>query len=184
MDDSTADEVAGAAPPVATGTRADAVTGAVLVVLGLMVAFESWRMPTYTQFGNSIWSAPGVVPGLVGLVLALLGAILASRGLAGMRAGATGEPAERGAWARVGVTFGLCVLFAGVAVGCIPFSIAAALFLFAFIALFDHLDGRVKGRTTDARTIAMRLGMAAVIAVIVSLAVTTVFEDVFLVRLP
>ena len=171
-------------------TRADAVTGAGLVLLGLLVAFEGWRMPSYVRFGNSAWSDPGVVPIMVGLVLAVLGAILGWRAYSALRAAPVGggvgggTATDPGAWMRVALALALCLLFAGVLVGRVPFWAAAWAFLFAFVVVFDRMDGRVAARSPDARTTAIRLALAAVIASVGALAVTTIFQDVFLVRLP
>src|SRR5680860_554387 len=59
--------------------RSDLGSSIVLILFGAVVAFESWRMPRYESIGGSIYSAPGLVPGLLGAVIALLGAIMLVR---------------------------------------------------------------------------------------------------------
>src|SRR5680860_1827796 len=59
--------------------RSDLGSSIVLILFGAVVAFESWRMPRYESIGGSIYSAPGLVPGFLGAVIALLGAIMLVR---------------------------------------------------------------------------------------------------------
>ncbi len=57
-------------------TRADAIAGLVFMIFGALIVIESWQMPRMEQFGSSIWSAPGVVPGMIGIALAIMGCAL------------------------------------------------------------------------------------------------------------
>ena len=214
-DDSAPAEPGAGTGNAPTGARADAVTGVVLVVLGAAVAVESWRMPRMAEFGSSVWSGPGVVPGMIGLALAAMGAVLFLRARPGLSR-ARGAAPEPGATRRVLVTFGLCTGFAAGLVGLVPFAIAAFAFVLAFIALFDREDRRVElgsganavgdadgdAREADGRapddgagapvgpgrfgpeSTARRLALAVAIAAAASFAITSVFEDVFFVRLP
>lgn len=59
--------------------RSDLGASIVLILFGAAVAFESWRMPRFESIGGSIYSAPGLVPGLLGLIIALLGGIMLIR---------------------------------------------------------------------------------------------------------
>lgn len=167
--------------PVAPSARADRITALLLVALGTGVAFESWRMPRMTEFGANLWSAPGIVPGMVGLLIAVMGSVLFFR--------ARGEPTpaapariRHGGWRRVFTVFVLCVMFAGVLVGSVPFVIAAFAFIFVFILLFDREDRAIhSGVSTFSPA---RIVLALVVAAVASLLITWVFEDIFLVRLP
>lgn len=51
-------------------------------------------MPRYESVGGSIYSAPGLVPGLLGVIIALLGAVMLLRSLAGRRRAEAGPAAE------------------------------------------------------------------------------------------
>ena len=82
------------------------------------------------------------------------------------------------------ITLLLCIGFAYVAVGLIPFVLAAFLFLFSFIMLFDREDRRVEGKALSGRALAKRAALAFVISAVAAWSITTVFEDVFYVRLP
>lgn len=161
--------------------RADRITALLLVVLGTGVAFESWRMPRMSEFGANIWSAPGIVPGMVGLLIAIMGGVLYFRSREKPVSEAS-APARNGGWRRVLTVFVLCVMFAGMLVGRIPFAIAAFAFIFVFILLFDREDRAIEtgSKTFSPARIALAFGVAAA----ASFTITWVFEDIFLVRLP
>jgi hypothetical protein len=163
--------------------RADFVTSLFLMVLGIGVVAESWRMPRYTEFASSVWSAPGVTPGLIGVVLAILGAVLFFRSRRTHPAEAPGEAASGGAsWPQAAVAFALCFGFAAILVGRIPFMVASFLFVVAFILLFDFLDNRDAYR--DRLQLIRRVVTAAGVSGAAAWAISTIFQDVFFVRLP
>lgn len=163
--------------------RADLVTGLVLLALGLATAVESYRMPRLEERAIDPWTAPGIVPGMLGVIIAVLGIVLALRSVA---AGAftlnfdTGDdPAEvRAARFRFWLCLGLCLIYAIGLVGRVPFWLATALFVFAFIAAFEW-----KG-SDDRRARAIKLAIAAAIAAATAIVVPFLFETLFLVRLP
>lgn len=59
--------------------RTDLGSSIILILFGLFVAYESWRMPRFASIGGTIHSAPGLVPGILGAVIALLGVIMLVR---------------------------------------------------------------------------------------------------------
>lgn len=159
--------------------RVDLATAAVLLAIGLGVMALAWRMPTFVEQSGTGLTAPGIVPGFHGTVLALLSVLL---GLRAIRRGAlkTGAPQSR-AWSgedvrQLGTAALLGVLYAGVLVGRVPFWMATSLFVFAFTAAFEWQAGPV-GRVR-------RLVEAAVLGLVAGGLVTLVFERIFLVRLP
>jgi len=164
--------------------RADFITALVLIVLGLGVVEESWRMPRFTEFGSSIWSAPGIVPGLIGMCLAVMGAVLLARARREKAAVAeTGETVHDSAgWRRVAVAFGFCILFAGILVGRVPFLVAAFVFMSLFMVVFDIQEN--PEILADRKRLVIRAAIAVAIAAIASFAIATIFQDVFFVRLP
>jgi len=159
--------------------RVDLATAAVLLAIGLGVMALAWRMPTFVEQSGTGLTAPGIVPGFHGTVLALLSVLL---GLRAIRRGALKQGAPgAGAWTRedvrqLGTAALLGVLYAGVLVGRVPFWMATSLFVFAFTAAFEWSAGPV-GRVR-------RLVEAAVLALVTGGLVTLVFERIFLVRLP
>jgi hypothetical protein len=163
--------------------RADLITGVVLLVFGLAVVAESYGMPRLEERNINPWTAPGIVPGMLGIVIALLGAVLALRSAGGWRAVQTPQTLEersesRASVVRLALCAALCVIYAVLFVGRIPFWLASWLFVFAFIAAFEWTSG-------DAMPACVRkLAIAAAVATAVALVVPYVFETLFLVRLP
>jgi hypothetical protein len=165
------------------GRRADLLFGVVLVALGITVAFESWRMPRLTELGVHPMTAPGLVPGLLGLVTALLGSILAARSV---RTGNDSMASVLGSDSRnltrqagrFALTLVLCLAYAVVLVGRVEFWLATGLFVFTFIVLFEWNGER------DTSGHVRAFVFAGIQAVVVSALVTVVFERIFLVRLP
>lgn len=164
--------------------RADFLFSLVLIVIGVATVVESWRMPRFENLGVEPMTAPGLTPGVLGLVLGLLGFVLLYRAVAAggwRRAGpAAAEQAveRRDAFRRVGLTLLLTLGFAGFLVGRMPFWLATAIFVFLFVALFEWRRG------DGWRRHLARLAVALALAVATALAVTYLFEEVFLVRLP
>ncbi len=165
--------------------RADLITGVVLLVFGLAVVAESYGMPRLEERNINPWTAPGIVPGMLGIVIALLGAVLALRSVSagGLRSAQSAQSAEerleaRASVARLALCAALCVIYAVLFVGRIPFWLASWLFVFAFIAAFEWDSGDAM----PAR--ARKLVIAAAVATATALIVPYVFETLFLVRLP
>lgn len=162
--------------------RADLITGAVFAALGIAVLVESWNMPRLEERSINPWTVPGLVPGLLGVIIATLGFILAVRSvLAGaMRpAPADADPAEaRAGRYRFWLCLIFCLVYAVLLVGRLPFWLATGLFVFAFIAAFEWRSG------DPPRARRVKLAMAGVIAVLCTVTVSYSFEYLFLVRLP
>lgn len=158
--------------------RADLWTAAVLLAFGLGVVALAWNMPTFVEQSRTGLTAPGIVPGFHGTVIALLAIVL---GLRAVRRGALrpGGPAAgraAGDGRRLLTAAVLGVLYAGVLVGRLPFWAASALFVFAFTAAFEWERGPA-GRLR-------RLAEAAALGLGTGIVVMLVFERIFLVRLP
>ena len=164
--------------------KADFVTGLAFVALGLAALIESLRMPRLEHLGVNPYSVPGVVPGALGVVIALLGGILVMRAAraGGWRLGAEGARLaglwRDGAVRRFTLALVLTLAYAVGLVGTLPFWLATGLFVFFFIAAFEwRLDAAAAVRLKA-------LAMAALEAVVVAAVVSFVFQEVFLVTLP
>ncbi len=158
------------------GRRADFWFSIGLTAFAVAVAVESWRMPRLQELGVHPMSAPGLTPGLIGLVLVLLGLALLFRSLRA-RPRPEDEPApavDPSGPRRLLVTLALCLVYALGLVGTLPFLWATGLFVFAFVASFSF------ERSRPLRSLASAGAMAVAVAV----SVTLLFEQVFLVRLP
>ena len=158
--------------------RAELYTAAVLFAFGLGVVALALNMPTFVEQSHTGLTAPGIVPGFYGVVIAGLSVVLGLRALrrGALREGTHAPALEAGDARRLGTAAALGVVYAGVLVGRVPFWMASALFVFAFTAIFEWERGP-EGR-------ARRLIEAALIGLGTGIAVTLVFERVFLVRLP
>ncbi len=152
--------------------RSDLWGGAAWVGFGLLILAESLRMDRFESMGAQLYAMPGFVPGLIGGLIALLGAALMLRGLL-QRRGAQAGPA-RLINTRVAITLALTLVYAGLLIGRVPFWLATALFVAVFVALF----------APDDQTRTRRALVAVAAGVLTSAVVTLMFEQVFLVRLP
>ena len=63
--------------------RADFLFSLLLIALGLAAAVEAWRMPRFENLGVHPMTAPGLTPGLLGIVVAILGAVLMAGAIRG-----------------------------------------------------------------------------------------------------
>lgn len=166
--------------------RADFLFGLFWAVLGASIAWGSYVMDRLERQGVEPYAVPGLVPGLLGLLLLLFGAVLALRGWRGREAKADAGPDEGASDGGGVVEFwraGLALLLVlGFVLGLLgrgpPFWLAAFLFVFLAIALFEAPERRANG------TLLKGIAMAFLVAAVAAAAATFVFQDVFLVRLP
>lgn len=116
------------------------------------------------------WSAPGLMPGVLGALMLVFGLALALR-----RASAT--PVPPGSARRTLLALSLCIVFAAGLLGRgLPFWLTAAAFLFAAIFTFRRLEEpAAPGRLALS---------SALIAVAAAGVIHFVFQELFLVRLP
>lgn len=159
--------------------RGDLWFSLLLTALAVAVLVESWRMPRLENLGVHPMSAPGLTPGLIGLVLLLLGLLLLARSLRARRAAAAmaaeaSPPLASSDRLRALLAIALCLVYALGLLGRLPFAWATGLFVFAFVTVF------ALQRARPWRT----LVGAAAMAVFTAVAVTLLFEQLFLVRLP
>ena len=161
--------------------KADFVSALVLLALGVGTVFESWRMPRLEERGIQPYTIPGLVPGLLGVVLLILGIVLlvrASRAGGWQLFGGDPNPARGIVAKRVAVVLVLTFVYAVGLVGHISYEIATGLFVFAFIAAFEWQPGEALAPRLR------HLASAAFQAILVAVVVALVFERIFLVRLP
>lgn len=164
--------------------RADFVAAFAWIAFGLAIVGGSLAMDRLERFGAKVYMAPGLVPGILGALIALLGLVLLARSLRRGAAASLAQPwiapaGSSATFARAGIAIALTLAYTLVLVGRgLPFWLATAAFVFVFLLVFDLPARRARGR-------AMRgLALAAIVAVATSAAVTLLFERVFLVRMP
>jgi hypothetical protein len=161
--------------------RADFVAGLVFVVLGAAALVASLEMPRFEERAINPYTVPGLVPGALGVIILILGAVLFVRAA---RAGGWRAGAGAAAWHRdpglhrLALSVALCLGYAAGLVGRLPFWLATFLFVAGFVALFEWPLAR------DRKDRTRRLVFAVAFGALVAAAVSYVFSQVFLVRLP
>ena len=169
--------------------RADLVAAALWITFGAAVAMGAWRMDRLERLNINPYEAPGLVPGLLGVLIVLLGLALAVRAwqrgaLAptaaadlGVAASAQGRP---GAWRHMGAVFALTLVYAMLLIGTgLPFWLATFAFVTVFVGLLDRERQLALGRSVAGQWLRASVYGAAWSAI-----VTLSFQYIFLVRLP
>jgi Tripartite tricarboxylate transporter TctB family len=171
------------APDTRPSPRADLWSAIVWIVLGGAIVVGSWNMDRLERMGATLYTAPGLVPGLLGACILLLGVQLALRSVRGMRSAQPADIAHSSVTAyfsgRVALVFALCLFYGLVLVGRgVPFWLATFLFVTGFVLILEYPKRRERGQ------LGRGVAMALVYGVATSAVVSTVFEHIFLVRLP
>jgi hypothetical protein len=164
--------------------KADFVTAIGLSLFGLAIIIRSLQMPRFASVGANPYSVPGIVPGLLGVVLATLGLMLLVRSIRrkGYRLGLNVETI-RGYFSDASTKRFLIALFLSVIYGAfilkrMPYALATGLYVFAFVLIFEYRPG--EDLFSQKRT----LFFSFLEALLVSAGVTLVFRYLFLVDLP
>ncbi|MBT8354057.1 MAG: tripartite tricarboxylate transporter TctB family protein [Desulfofustis sp.] len=163
--------------------KKDFITSTVLIAFSLSVIVLSYTMPRLERRGIDPFSAPGVVPGMIGCILLILALVLFVRsvrhgGYLLFSPNSTEERVQRGAVLRVVLTLALSLIYAIGLLGHVDYTIGTLLYVFTFIVLFKYrwrkpLESQFKV-----------LGFALLQALIASMLITIVFRKLFLVDLP
>ena len=151
------------------------LAGAILAGSLLMDRLEDQDVPPF--------AAPGLLPGLLGIMLLLMGGTLLFRSLraGGLDRGPAGPPGGLlgPAPGRAAGVIGLCVLFGAGLVGhSLPFWAAATVFVAAAILFLR------RGPGGEWRLGPAPVGFALAIGLGAGLVITLLFQQLFLVRLP
>ncbi|MGE0803422.1 MAG: tripartite tricarboxylate transporter TctB family protein [Lautropia sp.] len=176
---------------------------------GLVIVIASWRMDRLEHQGINPWSVPGLMPGVVGVMMILIAAALLWRGepvpqqpasdrpapdQPALDPGASGHPASLpparpapdgdrdtgpGEGVRTLIAAVLCIAFAGLTLGH-----GWSFFVegAGFIFLFTTVFSWRDWR--EQRRIGRGLALTLAIAIAASALISWLFESVFLVRLP
>ncbi|MEJ8836146.1 tripartite tricarboxylate transporter TctB family protein [Ramlibacter sp. AN1133] len=164
--------------------RSDLKDAAGWIVFGVAVLAGSVTMDRLEQQNINPVTVPGLLPGLLGIAMILLGAIMAARS---WRRGAfttplpPATPHRREERRRVAIAVALCCGYGIVLVGHgIPFWLASTVYVTGSILVFQRISSDPAERRLTPRAWAMALVIGAAASVVTWL----VFERVFLVRLP
>lgn len=159
---------------------ADLISGGLWLALAIGIVVISWKMDRLTHLQATIYTAPGLVPGLLGLAIGIMGLLLILRSV---RAGALEQPRilafrPREHW-RLLTALALCLAFAlGLLGSGLPFWLAGAIFIAVFVFVFQFEERKAAG------TLMRGAAFAAIFGLICGGAIHYAFQDVFLVRLP
>jgi hypothetical protein len=160
--------------------KADFYSSIVLMAFGIAATVLARRMP---EIPRDPYSAPGVLPTMLGIIIASLGlvmlirSIMRTKGKIGVSPASFRDFLNDGATRRMFVTIILCISYVFL-LGKLLFPLLTFLFVFAFIFLFEY------DRKSPFRPQLKKILMAALVAFCSSVSITLVFQYLFLVRLP
>jgi len=154
------------------------------VVIGCAIAVGSWNMDRLESQGVTIYTAPGLLPGILGVMIVCTALLIMVRALRAFTktevvSGAESPAQSDGTAMRAALTLVLCLGFAAGLVGHgVPFWAAACSYLFLHIFLLQFPERRARGE------IKRGIAVAAAIAIGASVTISLIFQEIFLVRLP
>jgi hypothetical protein len=171
-------------PEDLAGLRGDFISAIGWIGLGIAIVIGSVTMDRLEKQGINPYTIPGLLPGLLGIAMTVLGALL---GLRSWRphllaaAATSGASVKRAARKRLSLVLGLCLVFGVVLVGHgLPFWLAAAIFVTASILCLQYQQYQSADRKLKLRWVVK----AAAIGLGAGIIITIVFQEIFLVRLP
>ena len=154
------------------------------MALGVAILIGSIMMDRLKNQDINPYTIPGLLPGLLGIAMTILGALLAARSWRpGLLASAAGGDAatRRAERKQILLVLALCLIFGVVLVGHgLPFWLAAAIFVSVAIVALQSRQRQATGQKLSLRAVAT----AAAIGLGAGIAITIVFQEIFLVRLP
>jgi hypothetical protein len=152
--------------------------------LGIAILIGSVMMDRLERQDINPYTIPGLLPGLLGIAMTILGALLAARSWRPrlLAAAVLGDvSSHRAGRKRLLLVLGLCLGFGVVLVGHgLPFWLAAAIFVTAAILSLQAQQRQSAGQKLSLRVIVT----TAAIGLGAGFAITIVFQELFLVRLP
>jgi hypothetical protein len=164
--------------------RSDLANGLGWIVFGAAVLIGSLAMDRLEQQHINPYTAPGLLPALLGIAMILLGSTLALRS---WRRGAlqiASTPAaadEREQRRRIWIVIALCSVYCVVLIGHgLPFWLASTIYVTGSILILQRLSRDEQTR----RWSAMAVVKALVIGLSAAVITQVVFQDLFLVRMP
>jgi len=163
--------------------KADFFTSIFLFLLGLIVFIVSIRMPTFREVGAHPYSAPGIVPGILGIIIAFMGAILFFRSI--IHKGYKIQISSQGlikffkndSIKRLLIALFLSIFYV-ILLGKIDYFLLTAIYIFIFIISFEF---NIKKSIFSQRKI---LFFALLEAIFIAASISYLFRYLFLVTLP
>lgn len=158
----------------------DVFGGLVVTIIGVAGLVESLRMPRFENRNADPFTVPGLTPGMVCMVLSVLGVALIIRAMLG-RSGTAPLPIlnwPAGSASRMLFTLVTVVLYGFVLFGNVHFVVATSIFVFVFTVGAELLNPQRKLSMLHLALGALVLSLAS------AFIIRFVFVEVFLVRLP
>ncbi len=171
-------------PDVVVSPRADFLSAFGWMGLGIAILIGSGMMDRLENQDINPYTIPGLLPGLLGIAMTILGALLAIRSWRPhiLQSRDVDDAAtSRAGRKRLALVLGLCLAFGVGLVGHgLPFWLAAAIFVTAAILSLQYQQ-----RTATEPALGLRqVVTSAAIGVGAGLAITLIFQELFLVHLP
>jgi len=162
--------------------RSDFLSALGWIALGIAILIGSVMMDRLEKQGINPYTVPGLLPGLLGIAMTILGALLAARSWRPhLLASADKAPVNRAEQMRILLVLGLCLTFGVVLVGHgLPFWLAAAIFVTTAIFALQYQQRKSTGQELTWR----KFVTIAAVGLGAGIAITIVFQEIFLVRLP
>jgi hypothetical protein len=166
--------------PAPPGKGSDLAQGLIWLAVGGSIFYASWTMERLENLGVKPFSAPGLLPGVLGVFMFVLGLAMLLRSVrARQLSPKTATNSWNFEWRRILLPLALCLAFAGGLVGrALPFWTSAWLFIAVMIWTLQYAERKAKGELIRLAIVAVTVGGAA------SAAISLVFQELFLIRLP
>ena len=164
--------------------RADFITSMILMVVGVAIFWISLEMPRYEDQGGSFLDSPGIVPAMLGILIAVLSLVVFIRSLVrkGYKLGWNRESfaavLKDAKTVRMLVTIAFGIGYGLFLMRWLHFIAATLVFVFVFIVVFEY---DLKKSFAAQWKVPV---FAAVISVLVTAGVFGAFQYLFLVNLP
>jgi hypothetical protein len=165
-----------------SGLRSDFLSALGWMALGIAILIGSVMMDRLEKQDINPYTIPGLLPGLLGIAMTILGALLAARSWRPrLLASGDNAPPDRAEQMRILLVLGLCLTFGVLLVGHgLPFWLAAAIFVTTAILALQYQTRKSTGQQLTLRNFVS----IAAIGLGAGIAITIVFQEIFLVRLP
>lgn len=162
--------------------RVDLSVAVCFFVFSVAIVTLALGMPTYTNQGGQIYTAPGLVPTFYGVVIGLLSLWLGIRAIRRMSATPFGvdsaHSGEGNSNVRLALAAGLGLFFVVGLIGRMPFWLASSIFVTSFVLAFEWRRELSAAQRMRQAALALAIGIGT------GVLITLVFERIFLVRLP
>jgi len=164
--------------------KADFVTSIGLLLFGTAIVVLSLRMPRFEGLGVNPYSVPGIVPGLLGMILVILSLVLLVRSIQKkghrlqLNMGTIRNYLTEASTKNFLIALILSLVYGLLALTRVPYPLATGLYVFLFVFIFEY---QFKEKVSSQRRAIL---FQVLEGLLVSAGVTLVFRYLFLVDLP